>query len=238
MKTQSCQLSAVGRCGGLVFVLVAMFLFSSTAGAADSAEITHQLLSAGQSVPTSENLKVWTETAGPDLAKAGIPAIVRVKSAEKAYLTAVYLSASGDAIVLLPNRDTPAVLMQPNTEYTLFGPASQLKLAESEISKSAKIVFFLSSTPLEIDPSRIPATENFVRISKSSSADMSALGNKLETLAKSPAFNMKVLALSDNPRKGSRLDLMGLPADATSAKPTGVTGVSGLKSKIIDVGQE
>ncbi len=236
MKTQRCQESVVGKCLWLVPVLMAVILVSSPANAGDLGEAIHQLLSVGQAEPTSGSLKVWKETAGPDLAKAGFPAVIRVKCTEKAYLSAIYISSRGHAIVLLPNRDTPQVLIQPNREYTLFGPESELKLTESEIY-NAKIVFYFSSLPLEFDPSKIPPSETFMRIPKSSK-DMADFVKKLESLVKCSLFTKKVLALRDSQKKGSPLDLMGLPTNVTSSKPIGVAGVYLIKSKIIDAGQE
>jgi hypothetical protein len=224
-----------------VLAIVALLALVPDLGLAsngESEETANHPLSLGQAGPKAINLEVWTEKARSNEAKSGIPAVVHVKSSGKAYLTAIYLAPNGDAIVLIPNRDMPNSPILPDKEYTLFGPESQVRLKQTDIAREAKIVFYLSSTPLRLDDLRIPSGEAFMRIPGSAAKEMQTLGKILESFTKDPTFNRKVLSLMDQGKKGLRLELMGLPPDVTSTKPIGVTGAPGQKSKIPEPGRE
>jgi hypothetical protein len=157
---------------------------------------------------------------------------------EKAYLTVIYLSSNGDAIVLLPSRDMPDSLLQPGTEYTLFGAGSPIKLKEIDKARDAKIAFYVTSVPFEPEPLALPSGEPFLRIPASAVDQMGILAKKLEAIGKAPGFNRKVMALKDGVLKSAALDLMGLPTDVRTGEPVGVTGVQGLKSKILEPSRE
>lgn len=224
-----------------LLAMAALLAFVPVLGIAsdtDSEQAPNHPLSIGQAGPKAIDLQVWTEKAETDPVKSGIPEVVHVKSSGKAFLTAIYLSPNGDAIVLLPNRDMPDSSILPDKEYTLFGPESPARLKQTDIAKDAKIIFYLSLTPLRIDDLHIPPGEPFKRISGSAAKDMQALGNILEALAKDPTFNRKVLSLKGENKKGLRLELMDLPPDVTSTKPIGVTGAPGQKPKIPESGRE
>ena len=77
-----------------------------------------------------------------------------------------------------------------------------------------------------------------MRIPGSAAKKMQTLGKILESFAKDPTFNRKVLSLKDEGKKGLRLELMDLPPDVTSTKPIGVTGAPGQKRKIPEPGRE
>lgn len=238
MKIYEFHSARVFVCLAIACALTALFCPQSFAATNVSGGGGQQLLSVGQAGAKAVDLKVWTDKAKDDQAKLGAPAVVRVKASEKAYLTSIYVSPNGDAIVLLPNRDLEDSLILPDKEYTLFGPECQVKLKESDTAKDAKIVFYVSSMPLKTDGLTIPPGEPFIRIPQSSTDQIKILTERLEALAKDPGFNRKVLALNSGEKKASRLDLMGLPTDVKSAKPMGVTGVQGLKTKILEVGKE
>ena len=161
-----------------------------------------------------------------------------MKSSEKGYLTAIYVSPSGDLIILLPNKEMRSDVILPDQDYTLFGPESHVRLKQSEMAKDAKIIFCVSAQPLQLAPLPIPSGETFARIPSSSSQDMETLRQKLEALSKDLNFNFKVLTLRDRTEKDSRLDLMTLPTGVTSSKPIGVTGVPGAKDKTVGPGKE
>lgn len=201
-------------------------------------EAGYSLFEVGQPGPKAVDLKVWAEQSQEYLAKTGVPAVVHVKSSDKAYLAAIYVAPKSDAIVLLPNRTVPDSVVLPNQEYSLFGPESQLQLKQTDIAKDAKIIFYVSSTPLPIGDLRIPPGETFARLRQSSGEDVKVLTDSLKALAKDPTFNRKVLSLLGGGKKGLRLELMDLPPDVTSSKPTGVTGAPGMKEKAAESGKE
>jgi hypothetical protein len=223
-----------------LLILVGCMICLPALGASDENDfggIVHKLLPSGPG-PKAADLKVWTEKAKEEWAKAGIPAIVRVKSSEKGYLTAIYVSPSGDLIVLLPNKEMPSDMILPDKDYTLFGPESPVRLKPSEMAKDAKIIFCVSAHPLQLAPLPIPSGEIFARIPLSSSQDRKTLEQKLKALSKDTNFNLKALTLADRKKKDSRLDLMTLPTEITSSKPVGVTGTHGAKDKIVGPGKE
>jgi hypothetical protein len=237
LEMQGCYLK------GIVprFVLLCYFLICpvvGSAGADESEQWEYQLLSIGQPGPKAVDLQVWTEKAEGETAKTEGPETVRMKCSAKAHLTAIYLSPGGDVIVLLPSKAIPVDSVLPNKEYTLFGPGSPIKLKPNDMAKDARIIFFVSSVPLQIAPLEVPSDELFLRIPQSSPQGMKMLVNKLTSLSRDPKFNREVLALKDTRDKGTSLNILGLPQDVTSDKPVGVTGVAGAKDKIPEAGKE
>jgi hypothetical protein len=132
----------------------------------------------------------------------------------------------------------PDSLVEPGKDYTLFGPESPVNLKETDTAKDAKLVFYLSSVPFTPEPLSIPSGELFLRIPRSAEKERGILIQKVEALAKTPGFNRKVVALKNGAQKSTALDLMGLPTDVKTAKPVGITGVQGLKTKILDSSKE
>jgi hypothetical protein len=219
---------------GLLLVLAV----TGTVADSHAQETAYPSLEVGQPGPKAVDLRVWAERAPGDLAKAGVPAVVRVKSSDKAYLAAIYVAPDRDAIVLLPNRNVPNSVILPEQDYVLFGQDAQVQLKQTDMAKDAKIIFYVSSVPLPVADLSISPGETFARINQSSGEHAKALRKSLEVLAQDPAFNRKVLALKGEDKKGLRLELMDLPPDVTSSKPIGVTGAPGLKEKSSESGKE
>jgi len=206
-------------------------------GATDTPGQANNLLSVGQIGSKAIDLKVWTEkpAAGTDNSE---PLVVRLKTGAEAYMAAVYVSPSGEAIVLFPNKETPDSRALPGKEYTLLGPDSKLKLSVSDKTGRGKIAFYVSSKPLQLAPLKIPEGEVCVKIPASSAKDIETLVQKLEAMSQGEGFNRMVLELKTPAGKKVSLGLMGLPTEAKSGKPQPVTGVQGLKDKILESGKE
>lgn len=238
MKTYAFPSARIIACLIIIGIFSAWVPSFAVSATADPNQTSSKLLSVGKPGEKAIDLKVWTQKPKDKKADEGIPAVVRVKASEKGYLTSIYVSPSGDTIILLPNKDSEESVLLPDKEYTLFGPESRIKLKESDSGTNASIVFFVSSAPLSIDTLKPAPGDSFIRIPQSAVQEMNALIEKLEALSKDPKFNRKVLALANSGKKDSRLDLMGLPTDVKSAKPMGVTGVQGLKNKLLEPGKE
>jgi len=238
VKTYEFLSARIIACLIIIYMCTAVGPSSAVSATGDPPQGGHKVLAVGQAGEKAIDLKVWTQKAKDDKSHEGIPAVVRVRASEKAYLTSIYISPQGDAIILLPNKDSEESVLMPDQEYTLFGPESRIKLKESDTGKNASIVFFVSSAPFMLDSLKSAPGDSFIRIPQSSVEEMKILTERLEALSKDPGFNRKVLVLAGGAKKDSRLDLMGLPTDVKSAKPMGVTGVQGLKNKLLEPGKD
>jgi len=225
------QFGIIGSAAVLAFVIL-VACNPALAGKPDPTEAA-DLASVGEVRPNAIDLKVSMERPRADQILA-LPAVIRLRVAEKAHLTVMYLTLNGDALVLLPNRDMPQSLLQPGSDYTLFGPDSKVKLKESDTAKGGKLVLYVSSIPFRPEPLSTMSEEPYVRIPLSAEKQRKVLIEKIETLAKAPGFNRKIVSLTNGEQKSAPLDLMGLPPDVKTTKPVGVTGVQGEKTKIPD----
>jgi len=206
-----------------------------------ASELQHpvaQLETAGKISANPIDLKVSFDKTKGASSKAGQFPVVRLKVGMDAYVTAIYFSDNGDATVLLPNRGISDCRFQKDKDYTLFGRESSLKLASDANQKKAKIVFYISSTPVQLAPLAIPEGQDFITIPVSTAKERSELCQKIEAASSQGAgFNRKVLALKAE-GKDDAYGIMGLPTEAKSGRPQSVTGVQGLKGNILDSPKE
>ncbi|MBM3301965.1 MAG: DUF4384 domain-containing protein [Deltaproteobacteria bacterium] len=175
---------------------------------------------------------------GPDgkPANQGDPVVVKVKLAKKAYVTALCVSPNGDAVVLFPNRQNPNNLLEADKEYVVFRPDSGVKLMFTEQATDAKVVFYVSETPLDLSPLAIAEGEAYLSLPSAAKKEREILATKIKALAKDETFNTKVLAFNGG-KKGS-LSLMGLPRAVKSSRPEGIVGIQGAKDKTDKPGKE
>jgi hypothetical protein len=221
----------------LVGIAVLWLPASSTGAVDDAAKVRERLFTPGQPGPKAVDLKVWTERAG-DPAKPEGPTTIKVKVSEKAYLTAVYVNGNGDAIILFPNKEAADNLLLPDKEYTLFGGDSKIRLAVTDERKDARIAFYVSAKPVDLAPLAVADGDVCIRVAGSSVQDMEVLAKKIAGVIADEKFNRKIVSLDSGNAKKPSLGLMGLPTDAKSTRPMGVTGVQGVKDKILDSGKE
>ncbi len=196
-------------------------------------EGAQKLLSIGKAGPHAIDLKIRTDQPEGQPLKAGDSIVLHVKASREAYVTAIYVSSSGDAVVLFPNSQTPDNHVMPEKEYTLFGEGSGIKLKVSDKMKEGQIVFFAASTPFGLAPLKTHEGQACIRIEGSAEKELGVLKEKIEALSRDKGFNRIVLQLRAGSGEGVSLNLMGLPTSVTSDKPEGITGVQGVKPQDI-----
>lgn len=199
---------------------------------------SEQLLYAGKIGTKAIDFSVRIEGPKAESTSDHQTPVVKLTASQNAYVTAVYIVPNGDAIVLLPNKETPDNLFIAGKEYSLFGPDSKIKLVAAHGQKQAKIVFYASSSPMKLDPLAIPDEQDFITIANSSAKDIELLLDRISSMSADENFNRKVLALQDESAKVGALGLMGLPTDVKSSRPQSVTGVQGLKGNKLDSQKE
>jgi hypothetical protein len=192
-----------------------------------------ELLSIGKPGAHAIDLTIRTDQPERQPLKAGDSIVLHVKAVREAYVTAIYVSSGGDAVVLFPNSKTPDNRVLPEKEYTLFGEGSGITLKVSDKMKEGQIVFFASSTPFSLAPLKTHEGQACIHIAGSAAKDLGVLKRKIQTLAQDKGFSRTVLQLRAKGGEGVSLNLMGLPTSVTSDKPEGITGVQGAKPQDI-----
>ncbi len=211
------------------FLLVG--LLSPVPARADQSEAgtdPQRLLAIGEPATDAIDLQVWTDQDEGSL-KPGEPVEVHLKSSRDAYVIAVYVSSTGNVILLFPNRDTQDNHVRAGKEYKLFGKDSAVQISVSETRPEARIAFYVSSKPFDLEHLQVGEDRGVTIIPGSSDQQISSFEKKISELSGREGFNRVLLSLKSK----RSLRLMGLPeATTTSRKPEGVTGVQGAHEKI------
>lgn len=163
------------------------------------------------------------------------PVSVKLTSKERAYVTAIYISPEGDAVVVFPNRKNPDNVADPGKDCAIVGPDTGLKIGFSQSQNKGKILLFVSSSALSLDPLKPAGEEEFITIARDDSKNMETLLTKLAALSKDERFNIRVITPDKLSKPGQGDSLMGLPSGVASSNPESVAGVQGLKNKIKDL---
>jgi hypothetical protein len=195
---------------------------------------TESLMAVGNPGPKAIDLTIRTDKPEGYRFKPGDTLALHVRADRKAYLTAVYLSSRGDAVILFPNRKTQDNLILSHKDYSLFGESDPVKLRVSDTMKEGRIVFFVSSSPFSLDPLKMTADQPCVQIPASAHEQLDILKRKIEDMAKDEGFNRVLLSVKAGGSVGISLNLMGLPTAIKSEKPETVTGVQGVQSEPIE----
>jgi hypothetical protein len=228
------MLKHIGRHIGPAVLVIAITLFAAVPCLAQGGQGPAQatdLSGIGSIGPKAIPLKVWTDNPEGTPVKPGDAIVVHLQTGEKAYLTAIYLSGAGNAIILIPNAQAPESLLLPNTEYTLFGEDSHLKLTVDKKMKEGKIVFYVSPVPFSLGEFKLEPGKACVMMAPDAKDRLDLLQSKIEAMAKDEGFNRTVLSLKANGEKGMSLNLMGIPAAIKSETPETMTGVQGVKPR-------
>jgi hypothetical protein len=197
-----------------------------------AAELGKRLESACVVGPKAMDINVSADTVD----KNG-PVSIKLTSKERAYITAIYISPEGDAVVVFPNRKTPDNLAAPGKDCTIVGPDTGLKIGFSQSQNKGKILVLVSASPISLDPLKPAGEEDFITISSDDSKNLEMLTSKLAAISKDERFNLKVITPDKLSKPGQGDSLMGLPAGVASSHPESVAGVQGMKNKIKDLGK-
>jgi len=226
---RSSLIKLIGPCALIAWILLGNLVPVSGAPAET---IVQKLLNAGTVGPNAIQLSVRTNRPKDATFREGEFIAFHVKTSQKAYITAIYISSVGDAIVLYPNSETPDSLMLPGKEYTLFGSDSRLKLKGSKKIKEGKIFFFAFSKPLDFYPLKIAEDRICLWVPHSSAKEQEILTKKIKELAQCEGFNREVVTVKGAGETGVSLRMMGLPDAVESEDPGTTTGAQGLRDNI------
>jgi hypothetical protein len=181
------------------------------------------------------DLKVSTGAADSANSASG-ESTVNLEAPEGAHVAALFLSPSGEIIVVFPNRNSPDSLLASGRQFTLFGPESDLKLQKGDIAGHAELAVLVSYKPFRLDPWELSAGEIFKTIRPSAERDLAILKDKLAELARDEGYNTKMVTLEHTVRPVIRLRIMGTDprkfdpdGKNKSKKPAGVLGAQGIK---------
>lgn len=234
MRRSSLQLSLASL---LAILAVTWYPTLGVAAKRDISGNTRDLLAIGRIGEKPIDLKIEVRSSDGSSPVRGKPIVVRLKSSRKAYITAIYVSAKGDATIVYPAKTAQDNPVLPDKEYTLFGEDSGVSLRMSDKGRGGKIVFYVSSKPLLLDSLKSAAGSSLVTISRSSARDIEVLSRKLMEISKDAGFN-RVLLKSSVRLGRTSLKLMGAPPGFGSTKPGGTSGVQGLKDQMRDLQKE
>jgi hypothetical protein len=218
----------------LSITLMAILLFltpisSATGGAG---ELSQRLESAGVIGPKAIDVKVSTDVSGNEKGDKNAPVSVKLTPVERAYITAIYISPGGDAVVVFPNKKTPDNLAAPGKDCTIVSPDCGLKIGFSQSQDKGRILVYVSANPMSLDPLKPAGEDDFITISSDDSKNLEMLTSKLAAISKDERFNLKVITPDKLSKPGQGDSLMGLPAGVASSHPESVAGVQGIKGKI------
>lgn len=235
MRTCPCR-----SLGHWVLIAAGIFVLTVAQGMANlSLASGTALLDAGKIRPDAIDLKVWVQSENVNGTQDGVPIVVHVSASRESYLTAVYLSALGDVVLIFPNRALPVSMVGAKAEYSLFGKDSRIQLKRNQQAKDAKLIFFVSSKPLTLDPLQIPDKQMLLRIPHSAHRDLAVFSDRLAEIGESKGFNRQVLNLGFGARLSLRLEgIMGLPLAIKSTKPGTLVGTQGTREEAEQAGKE
>jgi len=153
--------------------------------------------------------------------------VIHFKAERDCYVLAANVSPKGDVAIIFPNEEQPDSSAKAGREYTLFGADSKLKLVFGKGISEARLVFYVSPDPIDLQPLKLTERHGIELIPFNEQEKLGLLRAKLEQVSKLAGFNRQVVSLQGDPKKPVGLRLMGLPAKPVSTGPGNVTGTRG-----------
>ena len=233
MSTRLCKL--LGAC----VIFTGIILGNPPVGHADkAATMVRELNSIGKIGPKAIELSIRTgKRKGAGFTK-GESIQFHLKTSQKSYVAAIYVSRKGNVLVLFPNRESRYGAIPARREYTLFGSDSEIALKVNQKIREAHIFFYVFSKGIDLRPLKIGEGKACIRIPHSSPKDLKVLVDSLERMARDKGFNRKVVAVRAAGKTDVSVTLMGLPSAIESEKPTPMTGTQGFKGNSANPGKE
>lgn len=198
----------------------------------------HKLAGIGEAGSKAIDIKISAQKPGGGAPGKDDPVSVLLTPSARAYITAIYISPEGDAVVVFPNKKVSDNLVAPGKEYTIVSPDCGLKLGFSPTEDKGKIVVYVSSKQLILDPLKAEQDQEFIVIPHDAAKEMQTLANKIAALSKDETFNRKLITPKTLAQPGHGDSIMGLPKGIESTQPESVAGVQGVKSKIKALGKD
>ena len=217
-----------------------LFLHSvSVSWASDEAAgAGHELAVIGEAGAKAIDIKISAQKHGGGAPGKDDPVSVVITPSAPAYVTAIYISPEGDAVVLFPNKKTTDNQLAPGKDYTIVSPDSGLKSGFSPTEDKDKIVVYVSSKQLILHPLKAEQDQEFIVIPHDAAKEMQTLANKIAALSKDETFNRKLITRKTLAQPGQGDSIMALPKSVESVRPADVTGGVGVKTKIKASGKD
>lgn len=203
-----------------------------------------QALSPVKPGPRAIDIQLWTN-AGPDgRYHEGERLIVSIQVDRDAHLLLVSASSDGDVIVLHPNIDSPDTSFEKGKLSTFFGDDSAVRLTLGERVAKSVLACFVSSEPVHFKPLEFSAETGCITIKADDHKKRQELSTLLESMARDPGFNGRVVPLESAPEGNLRITVTRvssgergpkrLPGAIKSKVPGAVTGSQGVKMRKIE----
>jgi len=204
-----------------------------------------ELLSIGRPQPSTAGLNVWTKRTDDRPLGEGDRLIMAVQADQDAYLTVMAVSSDGQVTVVFPNSETRDSAVAKGRIYTLFGDDSRLRVNVGKAVDSPRLVFFLSSKPIELDSIASASDIPWLAIPATAKTELKALKEKFQAAALDSEFKRFLVALTDVGKQAFEVQpamvlaqkpsprplLKKLPSPVESTSPETVTGVQGWKTE-------
>jgi len=208
------------------------------AATTESGNGAKEMISIGEPGPQAVKFSMWTNKGEGETFRPGDRAIIFLSAERQAYVTILSISSDGSVTIVLPNKLMPDNIIQANKLYALFGDDAPVRLTTGEIPGKEKVVLYVSSTPLVLDPLAIHEGKGWLTIACDAQKEIGILKEKLRAIAKEEGFNRATLLLPT--ATGDTLGLKltevpqtakskGIPGGVESSKPETLTGSAGLK---------
>jgi hypothetical protein len=191
-------------------------------GAGHAADLSW-LFGVGVPSPRASMLEV-----NPLIPKAGVkpdePIIFRVKATRDVYATVIGISALGEALILLPNKENQSGMLSRG-DHVLFGEKSKIQVRVSGQQPVVRYAFYSSSRPFSMEGLWTDASRNLVRVPADDRGKLELVRQNLVLMAQAQGFDRKIVSLRADKPDGV-LNLMGGYGEP-SETPDTLTGVAG-----------
>jgi len=208
------------------------------AASSESENTAKELAAIGDPGPQAVKFRMWTNKEEGEAFRPGDRAIIFLGADNQAHLTILSISSDSSVTIVLPNKLMPENIIQANKLYALFGDDCPVRLTTGERSGNEELVLYLSTTPLTLDPLKLPEGAGWLTIAGDAQEEIGILKEKLRAMAKEEGFNRATLLLPTaiGDALGIKLTEVpqtakskGIPGGVETSKPETLTGSAGLK---------
>jgi len=139
---------------------------------------------------------------------------------------------------VFPNNEQRDNKIAAGKDYTIFGPESRMRLVLGKSVQEAKLAFFVSPRPINLDEFKIPEGDIVFRIAPGSGDRLDAFRATLEQAAGRPGFNRVVLSIKGGEGGDPEVTMMGgrlkrgQPGQVDSEAPETITGTASRKEDL------
>lgn len=205
---------------------------------AQAGDLTTDFSSIGAPGPKAISFKVWANKPKGEAFMPGERAVMNFTVEQEGFLTILYFSSDGAITVVAPSELIPETKVRPEAQYTLFGDDRPIRMILEKESSEAKIMVYLTSTPFELDPLRIPKGKKWLVIPPTAHQEIAVLRDKLTAMGRDETFNRYKISFQDDAGVSLGIKLQtvfstmapkAIPGGLESSPPETLTGAAGVK---------